>query len=63
VRFAQCLEDMKEPRRPTLYEEVWECRFRQNQEVADESEPNEFASDLATGLERLFGRIGAETRK
>ena len=61
--FAQYFEGMKEPRRPTLYEEVWECRFRKNQEVVEEPEPKAFASELATGLERLFGKIGAEARR
>ena len=52
---------MQEPRRLTLYEEVWECRFRKSQEADEEPEPGALASELATGLERLFGKIGAET--
>jgi len=62
-RFARCLEGMKEPKRPTLYEEVWECRFTKNQEPVDEPEHMAFASELTTGLERLFGKIGADARR
>ena len=54
---------MKEPKRPTLYEEVWECRFTKNQEPVDEPEHMAFASELTTGLERLFGKIGADARR
>jgi len=46
------------PKKLTLYEEVWECRFRKNQEVAGESEPTKaLAPDLAAGLDCLFGKI------
>jgi hypothetical protein len=49
---------MDGPKKLTLYEEVWECRFRRCQEVVEEPEPiKAFAPELAAGLDCLFGKI------
>ena len=49
---------MNRSRKLTLYEELWECRFRKYQEVAGESEPTDaLAPELAAGLDCLFGKL------
>ena len=49
---------MDRPKRLTLYEELWECRFRRDQEVDWESEPTEaLAPELTAGLDCLFGKL------
>jgi len=44
------------PKRMTLYEQVWECRFRIGEETVEEPE-EEDTPELAVGLDRLFGKI------
>jgi len=61
-RFARYLCGMKEPRRLTLYEEVWECRFRTEQEFVEESDPKPPVPKLAKGLERSFEKVESETQ-
>ena len=50
---------MNEPKRMTLYEELWECRFRIRKETVAEP-PKADAPGLAVGLDHLFGKIGTE---
>jgi hypothetical protein len=49
---------MKREKEMTLYEELWECRFRTSRQAYEKSSPAQvYPFGLAEGIDQLFGKV------